>query len=110
MRNAMTSRAPGGANNKTCSINQFAKMHSLSSKTPIIFGVRFVETVCSFYHKMKVDPDAKKQNRTLLNTIEHHGNRLYGFMGLQSKMLEWVSGVGEWSGWMDGYPLDCYDY
>ena len=25
MRNAMTTRAPGGANNKTCSINQFAK-------------------------------------------------------------------------------------
>ena len=30
MRNAMTTRAPGGANNKTCSINQFAKMfHTL---------------------------------------------------------------------------------
>ena len=39
---------------------------------------------------MKVDPDAKKQNRTLLNTIEHHGNRLYGFMGLWSKMCGWM--------------------
>ena len=30
MRNAMTTRAPGGANNKTCFINQFAKMfHAL---------------------------------------------------------------------------------
>ena len=30
MRNAMTTRAPGGANNKTCSINQFARMfHTL---------------------------------------------------------------------------------
>ena len=30
MRNGMTTRAPGGANNKTCSINQFAKMfHTL---------------------------------------------------------------------------------
>ena len=30
MRNAMTTRAPGGANNKTCSINQFANMfHTL---------------------------------------------------------------------------------
>ena len=37
--------------------------------------------------------------------LGHHGNRLYGFMGLQSKMWDWVSGV-EWS----GYPLDCYDY
>ena len=26
MSNAMTTRAPGGANNKTCSINQFANM------------------------------------------------------------------------------------
>ena len=32
--------------------------------------------------------------------LGHHGNRLYGFMGLQSKMSEWM---GEW---MDGYPLD----
>ena len=33
--------------------------------------------------------------------LGHHGNRLYGFMGLQSKMLEWT-GL-EWSGveWMD---------
>ena len=30
MRNVMTTRAPGGANNKTCSVNQFAKMfHTL---------------------------------------------------------------------------------
>ena len=30
MRNAMTTRAPDGANNKTCSINHFAKMfHTL---------------------------------------------------------------------------------
>ena len=49
---------------------------------------------------MKIDPDAKKQNRTLLNTIEHHGNRLYGFMGLQSKMSEWVSGFEEKEGVM----------
>ena len=32
------------------------------------------------------------------NTI---GNRLYGFMGLRSKMSDWMG---------DGYPLDCYDY
>ena len=33
--------------------------------------------------------------------LGHHGNRLYGFMGLRSKMLEWT-GL-EWSGveWMD---------
>ena len=37
--------------------------------------------------------------------LGHHGNRLYGFMGLRSKM----SGDGV-DGWMDGYPLDCYDY
>ena len=39
--------------------------------------------------------------------LGHHVNRLYGFKGPQSKMLEWsgVDGV-EWS----GYPLDCYDY
>ena len=24
--------------------------------------------------------------------FEHHGNRLYGFMGLRSKMLEWMDG------------------
>ena len=34
------------------------------------------------------------------NTIEHHGNRLYGFMGLQSKMSEWVSGFEEKEGVM----------
>ena len=32
--------------------------------------------------------------------LGHHRNRLYGFMGLRSKMCEWVT----------GYPLDCYDY
>ena len=36
----------------------------------------------------------------LVNTIEHHGNRLYGFMGLQSKMSEWVSGFEEKEGVM----------
>ena len=25
--------------------------------------------------------------------LEHHGNRLYGFMGLWSKKWEWVTGV-----------------
>ena len=35
-----------------------------------------------------------------MNTIEHHGNRLYGFMGLQSKMSEWVSGFEEKEGVM----------
>ena len=25
-------------------------------------------------------------------------------MGLRSKMCDWVTG------WMDGYPLDCYNY
>ena len=39
----------------------------------------------------------------LLDGLGHHGNRLYCFMRLGSKM--WT-GVGEWS----GYPLDCYDY
>ena len=29
--------------------------------------------------------------------LGHHGNRLYGCMGLQTKMLEWM----EWRGWMD---------
>ena len=39
--------------------------------------------------------------------LEHHGNRLYGFMRLRSKMSEWMEWSGvEWS----GYPLDCYDY
>ena len=46
----------------------------------------------------------------IVRWLGHNGNSLYGFMGLHSKMLEWVSGVGEWSGWMDGYPLGCYDY
>ena len=32
-----------------------------------------------------------------------HGNRLNGFMGLPSKMSDWMV---EWS----GYPLDSYDY
>ena len=37
----------------------------------------------------------------LVNTIEHHGNRLYGFMGLQSKMLTgWVIGFEEEAGVM----------
>ena len=40
----------------------------------------------------------------IVRWLGHNGNSLYGFMGLQSKMLEWVSGVE----WMDGYPLDCY--
>ena len=31
------------------------------------------------------------------------GNRLYVFMGLPSKMSDWMV---EWS----GYPLDSYDY
>ena len=35
-----------------------------------------------------------------MNTVEHHGNRLYGFMGLQSKMSEWVSGFEEKEGVM----------
>ena len=35
-----------------------------------------------------------------VNTIEHHGNRLYGFMGLQSKMLEWMGGFEEEAGVM----------
>ena len=25
-----------------------------------------------------------------VDTVEHHGKRLYGFMGLQSKMWDWV--------------------
>ena len=41
----------------------------------------------------------------IVRWLGHNGNSLYGFMGLQSKMLEWVM-----DGWMDGYPLDCYDY
>ena len=36
----------------------------------------------------------------IVRWLGHNGNSLYGFMGLQSKMLEWVSGVGEWSGWI----------
>ena len=35
-----------------------------------------------------------------MNTIEHHGNRLYGFMGLQSKMSEWMGGFEEEAGVM----------
>ena len=38
----------------------------------------------------------------IVRWLGHNGNRLYGSKGLQSKMLEWVSGV-EWSGWMDGW-------
>ena len=34
----------------------------------------------------------------IVRWLGHNGNSLYGFMGLQSKMLEWVSGV---DGWMD---------
>ena len=34
----------------------------------------------------------------IVRWLEDHKNRLYGFMGLRSKMLD---GVGEW---MDGYP------
>ena len=40
----------------------------------------------------------------IVRWLGQDGNRLYGFIGFQSKMLEWVSG------WMDGYPLDCYDF
>ena len=32
--------------------------------------------------------------------LGHLWNRFYGVMGLRSKM----------SDWMDGYPLDCYNY
>ena len=32
--------------------------------------------------------------------LKHHGDRLYGIMGLLSK---------KWDG-LDGYLLDCYDY
>ena len=32
--------------------------------------------------------------------LGHLWNRFYGVMGLGSKM----------SDWMDGYPLDCYNY
>ena len=40
----------------------------------------------------------------IVRWLGHNGNSLYGFMGLQSKMLELVSGV-EWSG-VDGWiPL-----
>ena len=42
----------------------------------------------------------------VVSWVGHHGNRLYGFMRLQSKML---SGVDGWSG-VDGYHLDCYGY
>ena len=35
-----------------------------------------------------------------MNTIEHHGNRLYGFMGPQSKMSEWMGGFEEEAGVM----------
>ena len=42
----------------------------------------------------------------LLDGLGHHGNRLYCFMRLGSKMLTGVDGWMEWS----GYPLDCYDY
>ena len=41
----------------------------------------------------------------IVRWLEDHKNRLYGFMGLRSKML------GDWTGldeWMDS--LDCYDY
>ena len=41
----------------------------------------------------------------IVRWLEDHKNRLYGFMGLRSKML------GDWTGldeWMD--TLDCYDY
>ena len=33
--------------------------------------------------------------------LEHHGYRLYGFMGLRSKKLDWM---GEWMEWSE-YPL-----
>ena len=46
----------------------------------------------------------------IVRWLGHNGNSLYGFMGPWSKMLEWVSGVEWMDGWMDGYPLDCYDY
>ena len=39
----------------------------------------------------------------LVNTIEHHGNRLYGFMRLWSKMLSGVEWVMEWV--MEWIPL-----
>ena len=42
----------------------------------------------------------------IVRWLGHHGNRLYGFMGLRSKMSEWMDGWMEWT----GYPLDCYDY
>ena len=40
----------------------------------------------------------------LVNTIEHHENRLYGFMRLWSKMLSGVEWVMEWSG-VEWIPL-----
>ena len=39
----------------------------------------------------------------MLDGLGHHGNRLYGFMGLPSKQSEWNGLDG-----MDGYPLDDY--
>ena len=33
----------------------------------------------------------------IVRWLGHHGNRLYGFMRLQSKMCEWM----EWMEWMD---------
>ena len=38
----------------------------------------------------------------IVRWLGHHGNRLDGFKGLWSKMLDWTG--------VDGYPLDCYDY
>ena len=37
----------------------------------------------------------------IVRWLGHHGNRLYGFMGLQSKMWDWM---GEWSGWIVDTP------
>ena len=40
----------------------------------------------------------------ILTELGHHWNRLYDAMELLSKMSDWMDG------WMNAYPLDCYDY
>ena len=53
----------------------------------------------AFGSKRAMGAEGAKDDEGAVRWLGHHSNRLYDFMGLLSKMSEWVTG---WT----GYPLD----
>ena len=66
--------------------NNFRESKTVPSTYQLPFGSPMI------YRNIISDPFKKISLRSSKWRLGHHGNRLYGFMGLRSKMLDWVTG------------------